>query len=145
MVNFDNTNALIDDDCTYLDDMPVKATKHGDTLEAATKKVLAQLAANKAFLEGATEALEVPAVFKEVQGEYVVGAKCSNKYLYIFSGGKHRYARLKSKQACIAKLGEVMANVKAGHCNIMLRAAIANNIAMHKAAKERKALKALKA
>jgi len=132
--NIKNSNE-VSDDCEYTDEMPVRSAKHGDTLEAATKKVLAQLAANKAYLEGATDALEVPAVYKEVGGDYFVGAKYSNKYFSVFNSGKNKFAKLKSKQACIAKLGEAMASVKAGHCNTVLKAAIANNIAMHKARK----------
>ena len=132
MEDFDNTAQQTGYDCEYTDDMPVRSAKQGDTLETATKKVIAQLNANKRYLAGGSAELEVPAVYKEVQGAFFVGAKYSNKHVKgLFNNGKNKFAKVKSKEACIAKLDEAIANVKAGLCNEALKAAIAENIAMH--------------
>jgi hypothetical protein len=136
MTDYTNDAQENNDDCEYTDEMPVRSAKHGDTLESATKKVIAQLTANKNFLAGVSETLEVPAVYKEVQGAYFVGAKYSNKYLEgVFNGGKNKFAKVKSKAACAAKLDDAIANIRSGQCNTALKAAIAKNIAMHNARK----------
>jgi hypothetical protein len=132
MEDFESNNAQLDFDCVYSDVMPVASTRHGDTLASATKKVLLQLEENKAYLEGkTTEKLERRAVYKEVRGEYHVGARYANRYFHAFNNGKNKFAKVKSKEACVAMLGHAIANVKAGLCNAALQAAIDANIAMH--------------
>ena len=136
MTDYTSEAQVYNDDCEYTDEMPVRSAKHGDTLESATKKVIAQLTANKSFLAGVCETLEVPAVYKEVQGAYFVGAKYSNKYMEgVFNGGKSKFAKVKSKAVCVAKLEEAIANIRSGQCNTALKAAIAKNVAMHNARK----------
>ena len=128
----DYMNEAQHDDCEYTDEMPVRSAKQGDTLATATKKVLAQLAANRDYLTGKTEELEVPATFKEMRGAYYIGVKYSNKYVAgAFNEGKNKFAKVKSKEACIVKFDEVIAGVQAGHCDVALKAAIAANIAAH--------------
>lgn len=129
----DYTNqAVVNEDCEYVDEMPVRGAKHGDTLATATKKVVAQLTASADYLSGATETLEVPPTYKEANGAYYVGVKYSNKYVAgVFNEGKNKFAKVKSKEACVAKLREAIAAVQAGNCDVALKAAIAANIAAH--------------
>lgn len=132
MEDFTNEAQVHYDDCEYTDEMPVRSAKQGDTLATATKKVLAQLQANRNYLAGTTDELEVPATYKETQGAYYIGVKYSNKYVAgAFNDGKNKFAKVKSKEACVAKLDEVIAGVQAGRCDAALKAAIAANIAAH--------------
>lgn len=126
------SEAETNDDCEYTDEMPVRSAKQGDTLATATKKVLAQLTASSDYLAGDRETLEMPATYKEAQGAYYVGVKYSNKYVAgVFNGGKSKFAKVKSKGACVAKLRETISSVQAGKCDAALKAAIAANIAAH--------------
>lgn len=139
MENFEDSNDFGSTDCEYTDEMPVRSIKHGDTLATATKKVIAQLQANCDHLAGVCETLEVPATYKEAQGAYFVGIKYSNKYVACaFNAGQNKFAKVKSKQACIAKLREAIASVQAGQCDAALKAAIAANIAAHNKRKANK-------
>ena len=49
----------------------------------------------------------------------------------VFNGGQNKFAKVKSKAACVAKLREAMASVQAGHCDAAIKTAIAANIASH--------------
>ena len=132
MEDYLNNAADHNNECEYVEEMPVRSAKQGDTLATATKKVLAQLEASIDYLAGQTETLEVPATYKEAQGAYYVGVKYSNKYVAgVFNEGRSKFAKVKSKEACVEKLREVSARVQAGKCNDTLKAAIAANIASH--------------
>ena len=132
MEKFTDQADAYNNDCEYTDEMPARSAKHGDTLATATKKVLAQLTANRDYLAGDSETLEVPQTCKEAQGAYYVGVKYSNKYVAgAFNGGKSKFAKVKSKEACVAKLREAIASLQAGQYDAALKAAIAANIAAH--------------
>jgi hypothetical protein len=132
MDNYSDEAQVYNDECEYVDEMPVRSAKQGDTVASATKKVVAQLAASIDYLSGASETLEVPATYKEAKGAYYVGVKYSNKFLAgVFNDGQSKFAKVKTAEACVAKLQEVKARVQAGECNDALKAAIAANIRAH--------------
>lgn len=136
MEDYTNEAQVYNDDCEYADEMPVRSAKHGDDIVTARKKVIGQLAANRDYLAGDSDTLDVQAVYKEKNGDYYLGVKYGNKYVKgVFNNGANKFAKVKSKEACVAKIDKTIAEVTAGQCDSALKAAIAANIAMHKARK----------
>ena len=125
------------DECEYVDEMPVRSAKQGDDIGAARKKVLGQLKANRDYVaNGEVGKLDGQAVYKVKDSKYYVGVKYGNKYVKgVFNNGAGKIAVAKNREACVAKMDKTMAEIAAGQCDAALSAAIAANIAMHKARK----------
>ena len=124
---------------TCVSKMPVRTAKAGDTVEKARAKVVAQLLANKQYLLGGELAKQKPVLLYKLVGQlYNVGLKYSNKYLegvFETDDGFGNIAVCESEQECLEALDVAVERVNAGLCDAALKAAIAANVAMHKARK----------
>ena len=124
---------------TCVSKMPVRTAKGGDTVEKARAKVVAQLLANKQYLLGGELAKQKPVLLYKLVGQlYNVGLKYSNKYLegvFETDDGFGNIAVCESEQECLEALDVAVERVNAGLCDAALKAAIAANVAMHKARK----------
>ena len=124
---------------TCVSKMPVRSAKTGDTVDKARAKVVAQLLANKQYLLGGELAKEKPVLLYKLVGQlYNVGLKYSNKYLegvFETDDGLGNIAVCESAQECLEALDVAVERVNAGLCDAALKAAIAANVAMHKARK----------
>ena len=119
--------------------MPVRSAKAGDTVDKARTKVVAQLLANKQYLLGGEQAKQKPVLLYKLVGQlYNVGLKYSNKYLdevFESEDGLGNIAVCESEQECVEAMDVAVERVNAGLCDAALKAAIAANVAMHKARK----------
>ncbi len=119
--------------------MPVRSAKTGDTVDKARAKAVAQLLANKQYLLSGEQAKQKPVLlYKLVAQLYYVGIKYSNKYLeQVFEDdeGLGNVVQCDSVQECVEALDVGIERVNAGLCDAALKAAIAANVAMHKARK----------
>ena len=124
---------------TCVSKMPVRTAKAGDTVEKARAKVVAQLLANKQYLLGGELAKQKPVLLYKLVGQlYNVGLKYSNKYLegvFETDDGFGNIAVCESEQECLEALDVAVERVNARLCDAALKAAIAANVAMHKARK----------
>ena len=124
---------------TCVSKMPVRTAKVGDTVEKARAKVTAQLLANKQYLLGGEQAKQKPVLLYKLVGQlYYVGCKYANKYLegvFVTEDGFGNVVECGSVQECVEALDVAVERVNAGLCDAALKAAIAANIAMHKARK----------